>query len=217
MKIKKLISIFAVTLISTVYLTNINAQALGTVSTGARVSVPVSRPSVSSTPKSSVSSSSSRSSSTSKSSVSSSNASRPTTTPKFTGKLSKGTAGSKVYYNPATNTTTSSTTSNNKDKLKDKFEKFKNKPYYDTSRGFATGLLTATGTYLLLDSINNNDEPVYIDSKTGEKISTDELNNMHVSVADDENDNISNVGKFIIIGILLIFIILIFVLLFTML
>lgn len=161
---------------------NINASAIGATARPAP-SISTPKPSVSiSKP---VTSTNKATTNTNKRSFFSSNKNKETKTTtfktiknnaKYKGAISKN--NSSKYYKP-------------KNTNKTAFERFKDKPYYNPSTGFATGLLTASGAYLLLDSINDNDEPVYIDSETGDKISPDQLNDMKVNAVDSEDEKIS--------------------------
>ena len=53
--------------------------------------------------------------------------------------------------------------------------RYEGKSYY-SGNGFATTLATSIGTYLLLDAITDDGDPVYIDSETGEVVDVDSMN-----------------------------------------
>ena len=53
------------------------------------------------------------------------------------------------------------------------YSKYSGKPYYKSSSGFATTLLTAAGTYFVLSHFFGPD-PVYVNAETGEEIDIDD-------------------------------------------
>lgn len=60
------------------------------------------------------------------------------------------------------------------------YSRYEGKSYYNSSTGFHTTLLTALGTYLVLDSFSDNGDPVYADASTGETYDVDELDEQKV-------------------------------------
>lgn len=66
-------------------------------------------------------------------------------------------------------------------------QRYENKSYYSRDNGFATSLMTSIGTYLVLDAILDDGEPVYIDSETGEKVDPDELDAQPLDDQDEDS------------------------------
>lgn len=63
--------------------------------------------------------------------------------------------------------------------------KYEKKSFFESGT-FVPTLLTAAGVYLVLDSITDEGDPVYIDQETGQKIPAEKLDNLNVEPYQEE-------------------------------
>ena len=192
------------------------ADAIGSVSTprvstpAPRISTPTPKVSTPSTPKVSTSKSSvstSKSSTSSKSTTSSKSSTSKSTTSKSTTKSST----------PKTNTTSKYKSSYYKPSQKGiDYNKYSGKPYYNSSTGFSTMLLTSMGAYLILDGFEDDGDPIYIDADTGEEIDDDDLDSLGVQSVDEidyddesysDNSSTSDTDGGVFLAMFLVFIV----------
>lgn len=79
-------------------------------------------------------------------------------------------------------------------------KRYENKSYYSQDNGFATSLMTSIGTYLVLDAILDDGEPVYIDSETGERVDPDELDAQPLDDTPEEDGGLFGIIMFCIVA-----------------
>lgn len=112
---------------------------------------------------------------------------RPTSTPNYRGRISDAISGTKQNYYSAPKTITVPETKTSSEKIiKVDYSNFKGKPYYSEGLGFATGLMTSGGVYLLLDTFSPTGDPVYINADTGQPVNISDIDKEQVSVVDNK-------------------------------
>ena len=67
------------------------------------------------------------------------------------------------------------------------YSSYSGKPYYKSSSGFATTLLTAAGTYFVLSHFLDSD-PVYVNAETGEEIDIDDYSDDEIQAVEVETE-----------------------------
>lgn len=98
-----------------------------------------------------------------------------------------------------------------------KIEYYREKPYYNPSTGFATGLLVGGGVMLVLDHLSNDGDPVYTNADTGAVANPDEYGNDIQNVGDDiqsTQENNSSDGRVFVFAFFIIVILGLLVLIF---